>query len=161
MKYILFKPREHERNFIFAVALTTVKMLFFVVLLIGVTGAGVVAGIAKGWVDTAPDLDLAKIGAQSQTSFIYDKSGNQIMEFKGSENRIYVEIEDIPQQLINAVISVEDSRYYEHHGVDLKRIGGALINNLLGGETQGASTITCQLVKLTLLSSDQNYKRKI
>ena len=161
LKYAIFKPREHDRIFLFSVLLMTVKMLFFVVLLIGLTGVGLVAGIAKGWVDTAPDLDLAAIGAQSQTSFIYDSQGKLIMEFKGSENRIYVEIEDIPQQLINAVIAIEDSRFYEHHGVDLKRIGGALINNLLGGATQGASTITCQLVKLTLLNSDQNYKRKM
>ena len=161
MKYIIFKPREHERNFIFSVALMTLKMLFFVVLLIGLSGVGLVAGIAKGWVDTSPNLDLAAIGAQSQTSFIYDSSGNLIMEFKGSENRIYVEIEDIPQQLINAVISVEDARFYEHHGVDLKRIVGSMVNNLLGGNTQGASTITCQLVKLTLLNSEQTYKRKM
>ena len=151
MKYAIFKPREYDRNFLFAVILLTVKMLFFVILLIGLIGGGLVAGIAKGWVDTSPNLDLSQIGAQSQTSFIYDSSGKLIMEFKGSENRIYVEIEDIPQQ----------ARFYEHHGVDLKRIGGALINNLLGGATQGASTITCQLVKLTLLNSDQNYKRKV
>ena len=161
MKYAIFKPREYDRNFLFAVILLTVKMLFFVILLIGLIGGGLVAGIAKGWVDTSPNLDLSQIGAQSQTSFIYDSSGKLIMEFKGSENRIYVEIEDIPQQLINAVIAIEDARFYEHHGVDLKRIGGALINNLLGGATQGASTITCQLVKLTLLNSDQNYKRKV
>ncbi len=161
MKYAIFKPRESDRNFLFSVILMTIKMLFFVILLIGLAGAGLVAGIAKGWVDTAPDLDLAKIGAQSQTSFIYDKNGNQIMEFKGSENRVYVELEDIPQNLINAVISVEDARFFEHHGVDLKRIAGALVNNLLGGNTQGASTITDQLVKLTILNSDQNYKRKM
>ena len=161
MKYTVFKPREADRNFLFAVIMMTAKMLFFVILLIGLTGAGVAAGIAKAWVDTAPDLDLAQIGAQSQTSFIYDISGNLIMEFKGSENRIYVELEDIPQQLINAVIAVGDARFYEHHGVDLKRIVGALVKNVLGGDTQGASTITCQLVKLTLLNSDQNYKRKM
>ena len=161
MKYILFKPRTRDRNFVFAVALMTVKMLFFVILLIGLTGAGLVAGIAKAWVDTSPSLDLGAIGAQAQTSFIYDRSGNLIMEFKGSENRIYVEIEEIPQQLINAVISVEDARFYEHHGVDLKRIVGSLVNNVLGGSTQGASTITCQLVKLTLLNSEQTYKRKM
>ena len=92
LKYIIFKPREHERNFIFSVLMTTFKMLFFVILLIGLIGGGLVAGIAKGWVDTSPNLDLAAIGAQSQTSFIYDRSGNLIMEFKGSENRIYVEI---------------------------------------------------------------------
>ena len=161
MKYILFKPREHDRNFVFSVILMTVKMLFFVILLIGLSGVGLVTGIAKGYVDTSPSLDLAAIGAQAQTSFIYDSSGNLIMEFKGSENRIYVEIGDIPQQLINAVISVEDARFYEHHGVDLKRIVGSLVNNLLGGSTQGASTITCQLVKLTLLNSEQTYKRKM
>jgi len=161
LKYILFKPREHDRNFVFSVILMTVKMLFFVILLIGLSGVGLVTGIAKGYVDTSPSLDLAAIGAQAQTSFIYDSSGNLIMEFKGSENRIYVEIGDIPQQLINAVISVEDARFYEHHGVDLKRIVGSLVNNLLGGSTQGASTITCQLVKLTLLNSEQTYKRKM
>ena len=161
MKYFLFKPRESERNFIFSVLLMTIKMLVFVVLLIGLSGVGALAGIAKAWVDTAPDLDLAAIGAQSQTSFIYDSNGNLIMEFKGSENRIYVELDDIPQQLINAVIAVEDARFYEHHGVDLKRIVGAMVNNLMGGKTQGASTITCQLVKLTLLDSGQNYKRKM
>ncbi len=161
MKYAIFKPREYDRNFLFAVILLTVKMLFFVVLLIGLIGGGLVVGIAKGWVDTSPNLDLSQIGAQSQTSFIYDSSGKLIMEFKGSENRIYVEIEDIPQQLINAVIAIEDARFYEHHGVDLKRVGGALVNNVMGGATQGASTITCQLVKLTLLNSDQNYKRKV
>ena len=66
MKYILFKPREHDRNFLFAVVLMTVKMLFFAILLIGLTGLGLVAGIAKGWVDTSPTLDLAAIGAQAQ-----------------------------------------------------------------------------------------------
>ena len=161
MKYILFKPREHDRNFVFSVALMTLKMLFFVVLLIGLIGAGVVAGVTKGWVDTSPSLDISAIGAQAQTSFIYDHAGSLIMEFKGSENRIYTEIEDIPQQLINAVISVEDARFYEHHGVDIKRIIGSLVNNFAGGSMQGASTITCQLVKLTLLNSDQTYKRKV
>ncbi|MBE5773991.1 MAG: hypothetical protein E7337_08665 [Clostridiales bacterium] len=161
MKYTVFRPRESERNFLFAVVMTTVKMLFFVILLIGISASGLLAGIAKGWVDTSPDLALDKIGAQSQTSFIYDKNGNLIMEFKGSENRIYTEIEDIPQTLINAVIAIEDARFYEHHGVDLKRIVGAMVNNLTGGNTQGASTITCQLVKLTLLNADQNYKRKM
>ena len=161
LKYSLFRPREHERSFLLSVAFMTLKMLFFAVLIIGICAGGLVMGFAKAWIDTTPDLDLDKIGAQAQTSFIYDSSGNLITEFKGSQNRIYVEIEDIPQLLINAVISVEDARFYEHHGVDLKRIGGALINNLLGGATQGASTITCQLVKLTLLNSEQTYKRKM
>ncbi|MEE1200436.1 MAG: transglycosylase domain-containing protein [Christensenellales bacterium] len=160
LKYALFKPREVEKSFLLSVVFMTVRMLFFVVLLIGVSATGLIAGIGKAWIDTTPTLDLDKIGAQAQTSFIYDKTGNLIMEFKGTQNRIYVEIDEIPANLINAVISVEDVRFFEHHGVDLKRIIGAMINNVMGGNTQGASTLTCQLVKLTMLSSDQNYRRK-
>ena len=161
LKYTLFKPRESARNFLISVVMMTVKMLFFAVLLIGICLGGVLGGVAKAWIDTCPDLEIEKIGAQSLTSFIYDKNGDLITEFKGSENRIYADYEEIPQQLINAVIAIEDARFYQHHGVDLKRIGGSLINNLAGGDLQGASTITCQLVKLTLLNADQNYKRKM
>lgn len=160
-RYALFKPRESARNFLLSVLMMTVKMLFFSILLISLCLAGVLGGVAKAWIDTCPELDIESIGAQSLTSFIYDKNGRLVTEFKGSENRIYVDYEQIPQQLINAVISIEDARFYEHHGVDIKRIGGALVNNLLGGNLQGASTITCQLVKLTLLNADQNYKRKM
>ncbi len=161
MKYTRFKPRESAPNFLLSVAMMTVKMLFFSILLIGVCGAGILGGVAKAWIDTCPELEIERIGSQSLTSFIFDKNGGLITEFKGSENRIYVEYEDIPQQLINAVIAIEDARFNEHHGVDLKRIAGSFVNNLSGGDLQGASTITCQLVKLTLLNADQNYKRKL
>ena len=161
MKYAIFKPRESEKNFLLSVVFMTMRMLFFVVLLIGIAGGGLIVGVGKAWVDTTPSLDLEAIGAQAQTSFIRDSQGNLITEFKGTQNRIYVEIGEIPPMLINAVISVEDARFFEHHGIDIKRQIGAIVNNLTGGNLQGASTITCQLVKLTMLSSDQNYKRKL
>jgi len=157
----IFKPREAERSFLLAVVMMTAKMLFFVVLLLGLSCTGLVVGVAKAWIDTSPELDLDQLYSQSQTSFIYDKHGNLITEFKGSENRINASIEEMPQNLIDAVIAIEDARFYEHEGVDVKRIAGALLSNVTSGTMQGASTITCQLVKLTLLSSDQNYKRKI
>ena len=160
-KYVIFKPRERERNFLVSVLFMTMRMLFFVVLLIGLSCGGLMVGVAKAWMDTTPDLDLDKIGAQAQTSFIYDSQGGLITEFKGSQNRIYVEIDEIPKNLINAVISIEDKRFFEHHGIDLKRQVGAIVNNLMGGSTQGASTLTCQLVKLTMLSSEQTYRRKV
>ena len=61
----------------------------------------------------------------------------------------------------NAVIAIEDQRFRTHNGVDIKRIVGALVTNLLNDNVQGGSTITQQLVKLTMLTSDQNYKRKL
>ena len=120
--YALFRPRDRENNFILSVAMTTVKMLFFVVMLIGVAALGLGIGVGKAWVDTSPMLDLDVLHSQSQTSFIYDKYGELITEYKGSENRIYVELEDVPQALIDAVVSIEDARFWEHNGIDVKRI---------------------------------------
>lgn len=160
-KYTVFHPRDRENNFILSVAMTTVKMLFFVVLLIGVAAMGLGIGVGKAWIDTAPALDLEALHSQSQTSFIYDKYGELITEYKGSENRIYVELDEVPQNLIDAVVAIEDARFWEHNGVDIKRIGGAFISTFFQGDVQGGSTITCQLIKLTLLTSDQNFRRKV
>ncbi|MFR8178330.1 MAG: transglycosylase domain-containing protein [Christensenellales bacterium] len=66
-----------------------------------------------------------------------------------------------PEMLQNAFIAVEDARFYEHNGVDVKRIVGALVANFTSGSTQGGSTITQQLIKQTVLSSEQSYKRKL
>lgn len=160
---LMFEPRERDRSFILSVVMMTAKMLFFMVLLIGIGGSGIAAGVAKAWIDTVPALDLDELRTQSQTSFIYDKYGNLITEYKGSENRIYATLDEMPQNLIDAVIATEDKRFYEHNGVDIKRMGGALLGNVLssGSSLQGASTVTTQLIKLTLLSSEQTYKRKI
>ena len=161
MKYFFFKPREKEGSFILSVFLCTAKMLLFVVLLIALAGGGLLAGLAKAWVGTCTDLDVSNVTEYSRTSFIYDRYGNLITEYKGSENRIDIPITDVSQDLINAVIAVEDARFFEHRGIDVKRIVGAFINNFKGGSTQGASTITCQVIKLTVLSSEQTYRRKV
>ena len=141
---------------------TTIRMLFVLVLLIGVSGTGLVVGIARAYVDTAPVLDLTLFDQQSQTSFIYDRDGNLITDFKGTENRIYASIDEMPEMLQNAFIAIEDSRFREHNGVDVKRIIGAFVYNVTGsGTTQGGSTITQQLRKQTILTTEQTYKRKI
>lgn len=160
--FSLFKPRVRETNFLLSVLMTTIRMLFVLILLIGVSGTGLVMGMAKAYVDTAPVLDLTQFDQQSQTSFIYDRDGNLITDFKGSENRIPVSIEEIPERLKNAFIAIEDTRFREHNGVDVKRIVGAFVYNFTGsGSTQGGSTITQQLIKQTILTSEQTYKRKI
>ena len=88
-RFSLFKPRTRETNFLLSVLMTTIRMLFVLVLLVGVSGTGLIVGIAKAYVDTAPVLDLSQFDQQSQTSFIYDRDGNLITDFKGSQNRIY------------------------------------------------------------------------
>lgn len=157
----IFKARTKKPNFVLSVAATTIRLSFIIALCMGLALLGAVIGIAKAFVDTAPTLDLAALDAQDKTSFIYDSEGNLITDYKGTEDRIMVSIDEIPEMLQNAFIAVEDARFYEHNGVDVKRIVGALVANFTSGSTQGGSTITQQLIKQTVLSSEQSYKRKL
>ena len=157
----IFRPDTKKPNFVLCVAVNVVRILAVIVLLAGLAGIGAVAGIAKGYMETAPNLDLAALDDQAQTSFIYDANGNLITEYKGTENRVMVSIQAMPKYLQHAFVAVEDARFYTHNGVDIKRIVGAFVSNLSSSSTQGGSTITQQLIKNTLLSSEQSYKRKI
>ena len=157
----IFRPAVKKPNFVLCVAVNTVRILCLLAVLAGLAGVGVVAGIAKGYVETSPTLNLAALDEQAQTSFILDAQGNLITEYKGSENRVMISIDAMPVYLQYAFVAVEDARFYTHSGVDLKRIVGAFVSNLSSSGTQGGSTITQQLIKNTLLSSEQSYKRKI
>ena len=157
----IFRPDIRKPNFVLSVLINTVRVLLVLVLLAGMAGLGALVGIAKGYVDTAPELNLVALDSQAQTSFIYDCNKNLITSYKGTENRILVSLAAIPTTLRNAFVAVEDARFYTHSGVDLKRIVGAFVSNLTSSGTQGGSTITQQLIKNTLLSSEQSYKRKI
>lgn len=157
----IFKPNTHKPPFVLSVAVNVVRVLVLLVVLAGLAGLGAVVGIAKGYMETAPRLDLAAVESQAQTSFIYDSNGNLITEYKGTENRVMVSLQAMPVYLRQAFIACEDGRFYTHNGVDVKRIVGAFMSNLSSSSTQGGSTITQQLVKNTLLSPEQSYKRKI
>ena len=157
----IFKPRTKNPNFLLSVLVSTIRLSTLLALCACLALFGVLVGIAKAYVDTAPTLDLAALDAQDKTSFIYDSKGNLITDYKGTEDRIMVSIDEIPKMLQNAFIAVEDARFYEHNGVDVKRIVGAFITNFTTGSTQGGSTITQQLIKQTVLSSEQSYKRKL
>ena len=160
-KRTILKPRSRKPSFLLGVVVNSFRMLVILILLFGLAGAGAVVGIAKGYMETAPSLDLAAIDDQAQTSFIYDANGNLITEYRGTENRIMVSIDTMPMILQHAFVAVEDARFYTHNGVDIKRIIGAFVTNFVSGSQQGGSTITQQLIKNTLLSSEQSYKRKI
>ena len=159
--HTIFKPRTKNPNFLLSVMVSTVRLCVLLILCACLALAGALIGIAKAYVDTAPTLDLAALDAQDKTSFIYDSEGNLITDYKGTEDRVMVSIDEIPRMLLNAFIAVEDARFYEHNGVDVKRIVGALVSNFTTGTTQGGSTITQQLIKMSVLSSEQSYKRKL
>ncbi|MFH1561682.1 MAG: PBP1A family penicillin-binding protein [Patescibacteria group bacterium] len=102
-------------------------------------------------------LSSAPAPASSQ---IYDRNGVLLYEIYGDENRIPVKLEELPQSLIDATLAIEDKSFYQHHGFDLKGISRALINTLLRKKLQGGSTITQQLVKNALLTSQRTITRK-
>ncbi|WP_199507078.1 MULTISPECIES: penicillin-binding protein 1B [unclassified Psychrobacter] len=77
-----------------------------------------------------------------------------------NEDRMVVSLDDVPQPLIDALISTEDRGFYEHKGVSIRGIGRAVVNNFTGGSRQGGSTITQQLIKNFYLNSDRTLKRK-
>ena len=160
-KRSIFRPRMRKPNFLISVLVNVVRVLAIAILMAGLACVGAVLGIAGAYVGTAPSLDLTLIDDQAQTSFIYDSNGNLITDYKGTENRVMVSIASMPENLQHAFVAVEDARFYTHNGIDLKRIAGAFISNFMTGSQQGGSTITQQLIKNTILSSEQSYKRKI
>lgn len=157
----LLIPRQREHSFILSILFTTLKFLILVVMLSGVALFGLVMGVAKAYIDTTPELDVSQLTKSDQTSYIYDRNGNLITTFAGMEYRDWADIEEIPDMLKNAVISVEDVRFYKHGGVDYKRLFSAVVNTLRNADTHGGSTITQQLIKNKILTNEQSYKRKI
>lgn len=94
-----------------------------------------------------------------QRSVILDKNGDKLSEFF-VENRVLVELDTVSPNVIDALISTEDRKFYEHNGVDHKGVARALVSNTLSGTEQGASTITQQLVKNTLVLSATNAEER-
>ena len=128
--------------------------LFFLLLILG----GLVFGYYASKAPTLSEKDLIA----TTSSKIYDNQNNLIADL-GAEKRINVKTNEIPTDLVNAIVAIEDHRFFNHRGVDFIRIGGALFSNLRGGR-QGGSTLTQQLIKLTYFStssSDQTLSRKI
>ena len=157
-----FKPRTKEHNFVLEVIMTTAKLFFIVALIVGVACTGLVVGCAKAWVETMPALDLSAFDEQAQTSYIYDRNGDLITDFKGYENRVEVSYDELPDYLVRAVVAVEDQRFWEHNGIDIRRLAGVFIGSFSNSDAlQGGSTITQQLIKNTILNSEQTIKRKL
>ena len=139
----------------------SLKLLILAVFVIGFMGLGLVYGVAKVYIDTTPALDTAQLTISDRTSYLYDMNGNEIMSVTSIEYRDWAEIEEIPEMLRNAFISVEDVRFYKHNGVDFKRLFSAALEILGNSNSSGGSTITQQLIKNKVLGSERTYKRKI
>ena len=94
-----------------------IKKLLRVLYALFVLVAGCVLGtgvyVAQQYIEDAPDLDLSKIENQSLTTFFYDSNGQEITPYFSSQNRVWVQYEEMPEKLVNAVIAIEDKRFRE------------------------------------------------
>ena len=119
--------------------------LITICVVIGCTGIGAFRGI----IDNAPDANDIDISPLGYATFLYDGDGNQLRKLTApSSNRLPVSIEQIPLDLQHAVVAIEDERFYEHNGIDVRGILRAFVKNITTGNlSEGASTITQQLLK--------------
>lgn len=118
-------------------------------------------GVFFYYVSKAPSLSESKL-VTTTSSKIYDNK-NQLIADLGSERRVNAQANDIPTDLVKAIVSIEDHRFFDHRGIDTIRILGAFLRNLQSNSLQGGSTLTQQLIKLTYFStstSDQTISRK-
>ncbi len=112
---------------------------------------------------TLPDLQVERTTARTpQTSIVYAADGTVLAQWHGEQDRTIVPFKDMPLHLREAVVAIEDQRFYQHNGVDLEGIARALRTNAGSGEVrQGGSTITQQLVKILFTDGERTLTRKI
>lgn len=118
-------------------------------------------GVFFYYVSKAPSLSESKLVATTSSKIYNNK--NQLIADLGSERRVNAQANDIPTDLVKAIVSIEDHRFFDHRGIDTIRILGAFLRNLQSNSLQGGSTLTQQLIKLTYFStstSDQTISRK-
>ena len=153
---VAFPPVRTLVRFGVAIVAAGVGLAFATILLMPEAQAVFTAG--KGAKD-----DLAKsLRPLSERSVVYARDGSVLAVLHAEENRVPIKLDDVPPQAVKAVIDIEDDRFYEHGGVDLRSLGRALATNIsAGGVRQGGSTITQQLVKNSLLSPKQDVHRKL
>ena len=135
------------------------------ILLLAVTAAAVLfllCGAVKTLgMDRWVDFDVYRITGCDRTSIIYDGQSDVVTRLHGVQDRTWVSISELQPSTVYAFISAEDVRFFEHEGVDVIRIAGAIVADIKAGSyVQGASTISQQLIKLSHLTSEKTISRK-
>lgn len=147
--------------------LAVLNLSLLAVISIGVIGASMGIGIFKGVIDTAPSIGNIDVTPSGFSTFVYDLEGNQIGKLIAADsNRIPVAQDMIPENLAHAFVAIEDERFYEHNGIDIKGIIRAAYVGISNGFhfSEGASTITQQLLKnnvFTNWTSEEGFAEKM
>lgn len=138
------------------------KVALIVAVIIGFAIVGAGLGTVFGILQSTEMLNTSDVMPDSYTSVIYNDEGEAVDKLHGSENREYVKLSAITTNMQNAVVAIEDERFYDHNGIDLKGIMRAMVENIKTMEfSQGASTITQQVIKNEVLTNEKSLTRKI
>lgn len=145
------KSTKVKNKVVFTSFKTLLILIAVIVVIIGAAGLG----IAKGIIDSAPDISKMDVVPTGYSTSVLSADGQEIATLVGEgANRVYVTIDEIPLHMQQAFIAIEDSRFYEHNGIDPKGIVRAFISGLSKGKfNEGASTITQQLIKNNVLTT--------
>lgn len=143
--------------------ITTLRIVILALLGCCIAACIVVFGMIRSVIKDAPSISAADVKPTNYTSFVVDQSGNELERFVAADsNRIWRSIDQIPEYTQNAFVAIEDSRFYEHNGIDLQGIARAFVQGVTHGLnfSQGASTITQQLIKNTIFTDFMNETSK-
>ncbi len=154
------KAREMEKKKNRSPFKTWLKRIVLAIVAVGIALFVGGAGLFAYYVSKAPDLDEEAL-KDPISSEIYDVNGDLFATIGAGENRKYIDYEDIPPQMVDAITATEDARFFDHFGIDIWRLGGAVVANLRDGfGAQGASTITQQVVKNSFFTNEKKLERK-
>ena len=128
---------------------TILRLILLLIIVVAVIATGIVVGMLYGGWGEQFEITEEELIIGASNSVILDKDGNKLAELSGDANRKIIRLDQMPKNLKNAYVAIEDERFYKHNGVDFKRTGGAILQYVIrrGSSSFGGSTITQQLVK--------------
>lgn len=139
------------------VLLSILAIISFILFLLSIN-LGVILAKGSG---TLPDIRILENYHPNQSTRIFDRNNNLLANIHGDEDRVVVPLSSISTNIQRAVMAIEDNRFYQHNGVDIRGTFRAIATNARGGARQGGSTLTQQLVKNLFLSPERSYSRKL
>ena len=147
------KKNKNQHSKPFTVFMSIVLMI---AIMVGFAAAGGLIGGYVALIRSIPDLGLSGIQPRTYTTVVYNNENKELSKLHGEENREYITIDKIPENMQNAIMAIEDERFYEHDGVDVRGLLRAAYSTLTGGQVQGGSTLTQQLIKNNITNVTRN-----
>ena len=139
----------------------TLKIIAIIIVVCIIIGAGVVAGVFFGLFGEDLKITADELNIKTENSVLIDINGNEVAKLNGDENREVILMSEMGEYLPKAFVAIEDKRFYDHNGVDIKRTIGAVMKFATGNSSYGGSTITQQLIKNATGDKNKHWTRKV